>query len=204
MDLPLSAKIRYRLRMLRGGKSISQETDSLLSRLDLGRYRALRNSFAGRIEPEKFAQHFNLRRNLREQVKIAHKLGLDDSRGLRILDLGTGKGLFPFVCNSYGHSATGLDLPNTSAHFRVHAEFLGVDWRAGSVLPLSPLPDLGERFDLITAFLICFNGHGTKKVWGIREWGFLLTDLARNHATPHGRAVFQLNPETGGMADQRR
>jgi hypothetical protein len=193
MRFSLASRIVSRLRLLRDRGDISRELDTLLSGLDMAKYRALADSFATRLNPLKMEQHFDLPANLRQQIVIARKLDLDRSRPLRILDLGTGKGLFPFVCGHYGHTAIGLDMPDTWGPFSAHVEFLGIDCRPCIIKPHLPLPDLGMKFDLITAFQICFNGHKTDKPWGVREWNGLLTDLAINHATHDARLLLSFN-----------
>src|SRR5207302_305054 len=64
-----------------------------------------------------------------------------------------------------------------------------VIWR---VRPFVPLPDLGEKFDLVTAFMICFNNHKQPHLWGVPEWEFFLDDLSR-HLTSRGRVWLELN-----------
>src|SRR5207249_3117400 len=52
-------------------------------------------------------------------------------------------------------------------------------------------------FDLITAFMICFNNHKMPDLWDVPEWGFFLDDLAK-HLTPRGRVWLELNQEYDG------
>jgi len=61
------------------------------------------------------------------------------------------------------------------------------------------LPDFdGRRFDLITAWMICFNNHDQpESIWGPEDWDFLLDDLA-GRLTANGRVVFSLNPQRDG------
>jgi len=66
-----------------------------------------------------------------------------------------------------------------------------VIWR---VQPFVPLPDLGDKFDVVTAFMICFNNHKQPDLWGVPEWEFFLDDLSR-HLTPRGRVWLELNRE---------
>lgn len=42
---------------------------------------------------------------LSEKIKIAQHLGLDESRDLKILDIGSGAGFFPWICKNLGHIA---------------------------------------------------------------------------------------------------
>src|SRR5206468_1056395 len=63
---------------------------------------------------------------------------------------------------------------------------------------IEPLPDLGQKFDWITAFSVNFNlYHPSKERWGISEWDFFLRDL-RDHLAPDGKVFFGLNPAYNG------
>ena len=69
-------------------------------------------------------------------------------------------------------------------------------WR---IEAFEPLPDLGQRFDWITAFSINFNLYYPKeRLWGPAEWDFLLRDLHQRHLAPGGRIFFGLNPTFRG------
>ena len=74
---------------------------------------------------------------------------------------------------------------------------LGVRRIISRIEPFTPLPDLEGKFDLITAFMICFNNHKQANLWGVREWEFFLDDLAK-YLTPHGRVWLELNREYDG------
>ena len=65
-------------------------------------------------------------------------------------------------------------------------------WR---VEAYQPLPDLGPKFDVIAAHMICFNGHKSDKLWKIPEWEFFLDDLAANQLEPDGQVCLELNRE---------
>jgi hypothetical protein len=58
------------------------------------------------------------------------------------------------------------------------------------------LPELGGRkFDLITAWRICFNNYEHEEtIWGRKDWDFLLDDLSER-LTPSGRIIFSLNAQ---------
>ena len=66
-----------------------------------------------------------------------------------------------------------------------------VIWRVNA---FQPLPDLGRKFDLITAFMICFNGHKSPALWGPEEWEFFLDDL-ETRLKPRGRIYLSFNRE---------
>jgi hypothetical protein len=69
-----------------------------------------------------------------------------------------------------------------------------VIWR---IQPYVRLPKFRQKFDLITAFMICFNGHKSPKLWGADEWKFFLDDL-NTHLKPHGRVCLDFNREPDG------
>jgi len=60
------------------------------------------------------------------------------------------------------------------------------------------LPDLGERFDLVTAFSICFNGHKRANLWTSKEWAFFLNDLEKRFLRAGGEIFLGMNPEEDG------
>ena len=69
---------------------------------------------------------------------------------------------------------------------------------SGRFAPTKPLPDLGRKFDLITAFSIDFNRESKRDWWwGPPEWAFFLDDLKR-HLNPGGRIFLGLNPKRDG------
>jgi cyclopropane fatty-acyl-phospholipid synthase-like methyltransferase len=49
-----------------------------------------------------------------------------------------------------------------------------------------------KKFDLITAFQICFNLHNSSERWGKEEWQFFLSDL-KTYLKPDGQIYLQFN-----------
>jgi hypothetical protein len=72
---------------------------------------------------------------------------------------------------------------------------LGVDRVIWQIEAYQALPNLGRKFDVITAHMICFNGHKSDKLWKISEWEYFLDDLAANHLVPGGQVCLELNRE---------
>jgi hypothetical protein len=72
----------------------------------------------------------------------------------------------------------------------------GVERKTWEIKAFDPLPDLGKKFDWITAFSTGFN-RVKKKPWRVPEWDFFLNDL-RRHLKPNGKIFFALNPEGRG------
>ena len=130
-------------------------------------------------------------------INRAHFIGLHQSKGLQILDIGTGVGYFPVVCKYYGHSALAVDRDGNQV-FEDVTKWLGVDRRSWEIKAFHPMPNFGQRFDLITAFMVNFDRWEPPdyKPWGTEEWTFFLSDLAHNHLKECGRLVLLLNGHT--------
>jgi SAM-dependent methyltransferase len=144
-------------------------------------------------------KYVDARRWLRLNIRRAQDLRLNIRRfPLRILDLGSGGGYFLIVARYLGHSGLGLDIDDPPMYEDMFEVFglKRVVWR---IEAFEPLPELNERFDLVTAFSICFNGHKTKALWTSKEWEFLLNDLKRRFVKPHGEIFLGMNPEPGNV-----
>jgi SAM-dependent methyltransferase len=124
-------------------------------------------------------------------------LDLQSCDPLTILDLGTGTGLFPFVCQNLGHTATGLDLPGDLMRspereiFTQMPEIFGVTVSGFPIRAFTSIEGIGS-YDLITAFLVNFNNHKRSDEWSRGEWEYLIADL-RTHLNPGGRIALMLN-----------
>jgi len=100
------------------------------------------------------------------------------------------------VCQQLGHRGLGLDLD----WFPLYTELIdlfGVERRIAEIKTSEPLPDLGRKFDWITAFSTGFNRKADKTLWGPTEWDFFLNDLKR-HLHPGGHVFLGLNPGQNG------
>src|SRR5436305_14068454 len=71
---------------------------------------------------------------------------------------------------------------------------IGVRRIVKQILAFHPLPSFGQKFDVITSFMVCFNNHKMPRLLGTSEWEFFLDDLAK-HLKPRGRVWFELNQE---------
>jgi SAM-dependent methyltransferase len=137
----------------------------------------------------------------------AASLGLHTSPPLRILDIGCGPGYFMAVARALGHDCHSVDVPEhylTSVERTVYNELLTVFQCAPYTSRLLvqrflPLPFGREQYDLITAFLICFNRHKQPDEWGVEEWRFFVED-ARRCLRDGGRLFLDMNenPERFG------
>jgi hypothetical protein len=124
-------------------------------------------------------------------------LEIQNCNPLTILDLGTGAGLFPFVCQNLGHIASGLDLPGDLMRspereiFTKMPAVFGVTVTRFPIRAFTPIESIGA-YDLITAFLVNFNNHKRSDEWRRGEWEYFIADL-QTHLNPGGRIALLLN-----------
>ena len=169
-------------------------------------YRRLRSTLAERIQPlrrhagkskpglgsEKYldTDFYALVNLLRTFLLGLHR----NKRRLRILDLGTGMGYFPFICSLYGHEAAGLDVDTTDL-YNESVEMLGITRFTQALHAGQPMRVPG-KWDLITAFMICFNGHKTEHLWGVAEWRRFLHNVKKHNLTEGGSIYLSFNAES--------
>jgi len=134
---------------------------------------------------------------LQLNVRRAQDCGLHRSSGKRVLDLGCGGGYFLFVAQQLGHSCLGLDV-DTCGLFNELIDLFAVRRKVWNIRAFEPLPELGEQFDLITAFAVNFNVNENGLEWGPKEWDFFLDDLGR-FLQPRGKMLFNLNRDKNGL-----
>ena len=166
----------------------------LLASIDQQRLRGIQQRYAG--SPAEYAKYADVDRWLRVNRKRVQDLKLHRSAPKRVLDLGCGGGFFLFILKRFGHSVLGLDLDQFPL-FTDLLDLFGVRRVVWTIKAFEPLPELGQKFDWITAFSINFNLHyPVERLWGPAEWDFLLRDLQR-HLAPAGKIFFGLNPTFG-------
>jgi SAM-dependent methyltransferase len=168
----------------------------LLAKLDQARLADLRARHA--LSTEHYAKYADVRRWLRLNIVRAQDLKLHRCPPQSVLDLGCGGGFFLFILQHLGHSCLGMDI-DAYPLFTELLDLFQVERRVWTIRPYEPLPDLGRRFDLITAFSIDFNRESKRDWWwGPSEWAFFLDDLKR-HLSPGGRIFLGLNPTNEGV-----
>ena len=145
---------------------------------------------------EAWPKYLNLPLWMDKNLRRVRDLGLDAGGRRRVLDLGCGAGYFLYICQQLGHETLGLDIDEVPM-FGEMMTLLGLRRVISRVQPFVPLPRFGEEFDLITAFMICFNGHKSPGLWKREEWSFFLDDLA-TQLSPRGRICLGFNQEEDG------
>jgi SAM-dependent methyltransferase len=130
-----------------------------------------------------------------EALRRVYILGLNSEKTKKkILDLGTGAGYFPFICNYYGHEAEALDVPDNVLYNQIIKE-LGIKRYTQYIHAYKDL-QVEKKYDLITGFMICFNNHKTPQLWHIKEWDYFLKSVSGNNLNPGGNIFLSFNGET--------
>src|SRR5256714_14849662 len=135
-------------------------------------------------------------------VERAQDLWLDRARPLRILDLGCGAGYFLYVCKRLGHHVLGFDT-DSEPLFRATTELLDVQRVIGRIERQTPLPDLHQTFDLVTAHRICFHRIGRVRdgvEWSTADWEFFINDIRTRFLNENGRLLLDFNPRPDGSS----
>ena len=163
----------------------------IYARIDRRQLAAVQAAYAA--SREHYAKYADVKRWLRLNIVRAQDLQLHRSPSKSVLDLGCGGGYFLFVLQQLGHNGLGLDI-NEFPLFTRLLELFRVERRIWAIRPFEPLPDLGRKFDLNTAFSIDFNCESKRDWWwGPAEWAFFVDDVER-HLNPGGRIFLGLNP----------
>jgi SAM-dependent methyltransferase len=165
--------------------------ERLYAGIDQAKLAAIQAQYAG--SKEHYAKYADVRRWLRLNIRRAQDLKLHRSERKSVLDLGCGGGFFLFVVQQLGHTSLGLDIDEFPL-FTQLLDLFRVERRVLTIRPFEALPDLGRKFDWVTAFSIDFNRISKQDWWwGPKEWAFFLDDL-KSHLNPGGRVFLGLNP----------
>ncbi|NKB57055.1 MAG: hypothetical protein GKS00_12045 [Alphaproteobacteria bacterium] len=167
--------------------------EDICATIDQDDFFALRKACKGKQHLMDF-KYFNFEPWIRENVRRALKLGILQRRHISILDIGTGFGYFPYVCNCWhGHTVKAIDIEGQILYDAV-TDFLGIDKKHYSIKKFEPMESLGTKFDLITCFLVAFDRPSVEEIWGPAEWDFFIKDMKENHLTDTGEIFLRLNP----------
>lgn len=128
---------------------------------------------------------------LERKFHAAIFLNLHRSEPLDILDIGTGGGHFPFVAQYFGHRVWAIDIPGIPLYDAL-CEWIGVRKQPFKVEAGKPLPDLGQRFDLVTAYMLAFNTKADGTLFTVDDWSWFLDDVRDNQLKPGGRLLLKM------------
>ena len=188
----LASARKHTLRVLRSNR-FPLETKRVIETIEPAGFEEIRQRYAVADPGADWPKYLNLDRWIGVNIRRIRQLELDLARPKQILDLGCGAGYFLYIAQLLGHSGIGLDMDRL-AMFREMTRLLDVRRVVQRIQAFRPLPNFGQKFDLITAFMICFNNHKMPGLWGVPEWEFFLNDLAK-HLKPRGRVWLELNQE---------
>ncbi len=179
-------------------------TRRILATLDQAEFAKLRERCPYRPNARRINRYENAAYWLRVNVERAQDLWLDRAPPLRILDLGCGAGYFLYVCRYLGHQGLGLDTDDEPL-FRGATDLLGVRRVISKIHPQVPLPDLREKFDLVTAHRVCFHridraADDDWNEWKPPDWKFFMDDVRARFLRPEGRLLLEFNPRRDGSS----
>ena len=188
----LTSARKHTLRLLRPNR-FPLETQRVIETIDPNGFERIRQRYAVTDPGADWPKYLDLDRWIGVNIRRIRQLELDVARPKQVLDLGCGAGYFLYIAQLLGHSGVGLDMDRLPM-FREITRLLGVRRVVQRIQAFRRLPNFGQKFDLITAFMICFNNHKMPGLWGIPEWEFFLNDLAK-YLKPCGRVWLELNQE---------
>ena len=191
----LASARKHTLRIFRPNR-FPLETKRVIETIDPAAFEQIRRRYAVEDPGEHWPKYLDLDRWISINIRRIREIELDLARRKHILDLGCGAGYFLYIAQLLGHSGLGLDV-DCVPMFSDITRLLGVRRVIQRIRAFDPLPDLGAKFDLVTAFMICFNNHKQTNLWDVPEWEFFLDDLSR-HLAPGGRVWLELNSEYDG------
>ena len=168
----------------------------ILDDIDWVQFERLREQFPYRPGSPRINRFENVAYWIDINIERAQDLWLDRSPPLHILDLGCGAGYFLYVCKHFGHRVLGFDTDDDPL-FRATIALLDVPRVIGRIGRQTPLPDLHQKFDLITAHRICFNRIGRARdgvEWSPADWKFFIDDIRSRFLNENGRLLLDLNP----------
>ncbi len=173
-------------------------TGAIVKSIDARRFEEIRRKYAVDDPGDAPPKYLDLEHWIRTNLQRVRELELDYAPRSRILDLGCGAGYFLYINKLLGHEILGLDLDELPM-FRELIELLQIPRTLARIEAFQPLPKFDRKFDIITAYLICFNNHKSDKLWGPAEWDYFLSDVA-GHLAPNGRLWLELNREYDGSS----
>ena len=188
---------RHIKQALVGRAPLRLDAQRITKTIDQEQFRQVYQRHAVKDPGDAWPKYLDIELWMEINLRRVRDLELDLGNRKRVLDIGCGTGYFLYICKYLGHEVLGLDIDEEPG-FREMIGLLGINRRIWRIEAYQPLPDLGSKFDVIAAHMICFNGHKSPQLWRIPEWEFFLNDLADNHLHSGGKVCLELNREYDG------
>jgi SAM-dependent methyltransferase len=185
---------RHVRQWLMGRAPLRLDAARITATIDRQKFQDIYDRYAMENPGDEWPKYLEIQPWMEINLKRVRDLELDLGGRKRVLDIGCGTGYFLYICKYLGHDVLGMDLDETPG-FTEMIDLLGVRRVIWRIEAYQPLPNLGQKFDVITAHMICFNGHKSDKLWKISEWEYFLDDLAANQLEPGGQVGLELNRE---------
>ena len=176
----------------------------ILARIDRSELKRLRERYPYRPDARRINAYEDSRYWVGVNIKRVQDLWLDRSPPLRILDLGCGPGYFLYLCRLFGHETLGLD-PDDEPFFRGTTELFGVRRVIARIHSQTPLPDVEQKFDVVTAHRVCFHRitrtqNGEWVEWSPADWEFFINDIRTRFLAREGRLLLEFNRRQDGSS----
>lgn len=152
---------------------------------------------------EKYSRDFD--KNFMRAINTFHLIQrhrFNLSKNPTLLDIGTGFGFIPFLAKHNNYCVEAIDIPQTPEIWNKATSILNLNITRYEIKKNMPLIKFKNKFDVISAFQICFNGHKTNNLWGIEEWVFFLKDIYLNHLKNNGVVFLGFNYENTLIHDK--
>lgn len=173
---------------------LSRDLKKILASVNKPKFDLVKEKYKDVAPAPGYSKYLDIEPWMRKNMWHVFILGLNKEKNKNILDIGTGNAYFPFICKYYGHQVRTIDIW-TDPMFNELVELLEVPRRDYEIKNFEPVAPFDIKFDMITGFMVCFNGHRTDKLWKSAEWEFFMSDMAQNHCNLGAEAYFQLNAE---------
>lgn len=165
----------------------------ILSEMDSSKFLLIREKYWIRNPGEAPPKYLHIKHYMQKAVSRVVELGLDRLSSCRVLDIGCGNGYFMAAARHFGHDPVGIDIFDEPMYAELIA-LMGLQRIEHRVMAREPLPQFDSSFDVITAYMVCFNRLGHPEPWTADDWFYFLDDC-RSKLNAGGRIYLELNPD---------
>src|SRR6478672_5733501 len=141
---------RHVKQWLIGRAPLRFDAAKITATIDRAKFQQIYDLYGMHDHGDECPKYLEIERWMEINLKRVRDLGLDLGGRKRVLDIGCGTGYFLYICQYLGQEALGLDLDEEPG-FRDMVNLLGVKRVIWRIEAYQPLPDLGHKFDVITA-----------------------------------------------------